>query len=331
MNHRHLVVTTINPPNKAMKALARGCHANDMPFFVIGDTKTPVDFSLVGARYYSIEDQLRAFPLMAKKLPTAHYTRKNIGYLLAIKEGAVEIQETDDDNIPYQEFWEFDSSCGQVEQLRCDDSWYNVYQKFTEKKIWPRGFALGKINMQPQTSLKNAKVNGYIFQGLADGDPDVDALYRLTCELPVDFEQRQPIMLSPGVWCPFNSQNTIFRDAAFPLLYLPSYCSFRMTDIWRSLIAQRCIWELNESVVFHNATVYQERNEHDLLKDFADEVPGYLQNERIAGLLEDCLLDPNDMYRNLIICYEALIKHKIIAAEEGELVRQWCAELQVLT
>lgn len=30
---------------------------------------------------------------------------KNIGYLLAISEGAEVIIETDDDNIPTQEFW----------------------------------------------------------------------------------------------------------------------------------------------------------------------------------------------------------------------------------
>jgi hypothetical protein len=34
-----------------------------------------------------------------------------------------------------------------------------------------------------------------------------------------------------------------------PLLYLPSHCCFRMTDIWRSFIAQRCLWELGHWVV----------------------------------------------------------------------------------
>ena len=37
------------------------------------------------------------------------------------------------------------------------------------------------------------------------------------------------------------------------LMYLPSTCTFRMTDIWRSLIAQRCLWELGQGVVFHAA------------------------------------------------------------------------------
>jgi len=330
MNKRYLVVTTINPPNKILHSLAEGCSAHKIPFIIVGDTKSPPGFAIEGARYYGIEDQLREFPTMAKQLPTAHYTRKNIGYLLAIRDGACEIQETDDDNIPYESFWRSAAEGQSVEKLSCDDNWYNVYRQFTEHKTWPRGFALSKVKQQPAFRIENTHVEGHIFQGLADQNPDVDALYRLTCELPVDFEQRAPLMLAPGVWCPFNSQNTIFKKSAFPLLYLPSYCSFRMTDIWRSFVAQRCLWELGESVVFHNSTVYQERNEHDLLKDFADEVPGYLQNERIAGLLEKCSLDAGDMYSNLIICYETLIKHDIVGAQEYELVTQWCAELQRL-
>lgn len=330
MNDRFLIVTTINPPNAVLQSLAQGCGDQNMPFIVIGDTKSPVDFALEGARYYNIQDQLKAFPVFAKHLPTKHYTRKNIGYLIAIKEGATEIQETDDDNIPYQSFWQFDSTPQTVDRLSCDDNWCNVYQQFTERKIWPRGFALNKVNAHPQVKLESVNAQGYIFQGLANQNPDVDALYRLTCELPVDFQDRSPVMLAPGIWCPFNSQNTIFKQAVFPLLYLPSFCSFRMTDIWRSLVAQRCLWELGESVVFHNATVYQERNEHDLLKDFADEVPGYLHNEQITRLLEDCVLDPQDMYRNLMICYEALIKHEIVGAQEHSLLKQWCVELQRL-
>ena len=74
-----------------------------------------------------------------------------------------------------------------------------------------------------------------IQQGLADENPDVDAIYRLVLPLPVQFETGRRIALKRGVWSPFNSQNTAWWPDAFPLLYLPAYCSFRMTDIWRKL------------------------------------------------------------------------------------------------
>ena len=48
-----------------------------------------------------------------------------------------------------------------------------------------------------------------------------------------------------------------------------------MTDIWRSFVAQRILQENDWAVLFHAPTVSQERNEHDLMRDFADEVPGY--------------------------------------------------------
>jgi hypothetical protein len=40
-----------------------------------------------------------------KFLPSKHYARKNLGYLIAIKNGAEIIIETDDDNIPEKNFW----------------------------------------------------------------------------------------------------------------------------------------------------------------------------------------------------------------------------------
>ena len=84
-----------------------------------------------------------------------------------------------------------------------------------------------------------------------------------------------------------------------------------MTDIWRSFVAQRCIWEIGGAVVFHSSTVRQDRNEHSLLRDFEDEVPGYLLNNRIRLALEALSLDDKDMLRNVTRCYEALVKEKL--------------------
>jgi hypothetical protein len=112
-------------------------------------------------------------------------------------------------------------------------------------------------------------------------------------------------------------------------MYLPSFCSFRMTDIWRSFIAQRCLWEFAEGVVFHGPEVEQERNPHNLLEDFADEVPGYLQNARIAEILEGLHLRPgaSEVEGNLLTCYEALVKVGIFPEAELSLLRAWLGDL----
>jgi len=328
---RALVVTTISSPNNTLRLLAEGAKAHNVHFLIIGDTKTPADFELRHTEYLSIAEQVKRFPEFCSVLPTKHYARKNVGYLAAIAQGATEIQETDDDNVPYPEFWQRLPDRFTVDAIAADKScaWFNVYSRFTETKIWPRGYPLQYLQTKTSQDRKavSRTTSGLIVQGLANGNPDVDAVFRLTKELPVSFQNQQPVMLGEGVWCPFNSQNTIFRWEAFPLLYLPSNCSFRMTDIWRSFVAQRCLWETGEGVVFQSATVYQERNEHDLLRDFADEVPGYLLNDRIRCALENCSIDKRDLLSSLSLCYESLVKKDLLPKSELPIVAAWRAQL----
>ena len=323
MSSRALVVTTINRPNEALRALAAGATSHTIPFFIAGDSKSPADFSLPGAEFVSLAEQHARFPAFSRALPSAHYVRKNIGYLLAFKARVEEVQETDDDNIPQDDFWKPAGNNLDVEVVRTETGWFNVYSLFSDEVIWPRGFPLQYLNRPSSFRLEPAEQISYVEQGLADENPDVDAIYRLTRTLPLTFKRRKAVILPLGVWCPFNSQNTVFKRPAFPLLYLPSCCSFRMTDIWRSLVAQRCLWELKSGVLFHSATVRQDRNEHSLLRDFEDEIPGYLLNDKMRIALEPLSLDSKDMMRNLRLCYEALITAKLISADELPILREW--------
>jgi hypothetical protein len=106
-----------------------------------------------------------------------------------------------------------------------------------------------------------------------------------------------------------------------------------MTDIWRSFVAQRCLWELGLSVVFHAPDMVQERNPHNLLSDFRQEVPGYLDNDRVRNLLEGLSLSsaPNAVGANLHRCYEALVAGRIVPKEEMELVEGWLADVANVT
>ena len=131
--------------------------------------------------------------------------------------------------------------------------------------------------------------------------------------------------------CPFNSQNTTWFKETFALLYLPSYCSFRMTDIWRSFIAQRILWTCGWGVLFHNSTVRQERNDHSLMGDFKDEISGYVNNLEIMNTLTQLDLAPglDAISHNLLRCYEALIEKKFIESAELPLVESWLSDLQL--
>jgi hypothetical protein len=147
--------------------------------------------------------------------------------------------------------------------------------------------------------------------------------------LPQSFRRDRRVAFAEGSWCPFNSQNTTWWSDAFPLLYLPAYCSFRMTDIWRSFVAQRVAWEQGWSVLFHEPTVRQERNEHNLMRDFRDEVPGYLHNDSIREALAALKLAPGveRLGENLLTCYECLVEMSLVGREELPLLSAWLEDL----
>ena len=289
-----IVITTINYPTRAVVEIARDCSKLNAEFVLIGDKKSPTDFHQGGATYLDIVAQRKSGFRYAEIAPDRHYARKNIGYLHCMREGTTVLIETDDDNIPLPAFWDERNRIVKARSIeKTSDSaatWVNVYSCFTDKMIWPRGLPLEYISNSSSVfmNLPLREVYCPIQQGLADENPDVDAIYRLTSALPFNFEPRDGVALC-GDWCPFNSQNTTWWPEAFPLLYLPFYCSFRMTDIWRSFVAQRIAYLNGWNILFHRATVTQERNEHNLLKDFEDEIPGYLNNEKIRQLLEDVI------------------------------------------
>ena len=341
------VITTIQKPTFSVKKFYRQfLEIQGAQLIVIGDAKGPENYIIDGRnslseeneviKFFSLEKQLQSNLQLARKLPTGHYARKNIGYLAAISLGAECIFETDDDNAPMNG-WAVRSEMIHSPRIvfpleTLKGCWVNAYRYFTDQNIWPRGFPLDEINTKPPFIDIEGDASGFfkrapIQQALVNNSPDVDAVWRLTQDRTFEFENRDSVYISPGSWCPFNSQSTWWWPDAYPLLYLPSNCSFRMTDIWRSFIAQRCLWALGVGVVFHGPEVFQQRNEHNLMKDFQDEVPGYLNNARIAEVLESLSLTgtPVDDIRN---CYRALVEEAIFPEEELSLVDCWLTDLE---
>ena len=326
-----LVVTTIAKPQRVLRALASGCQKHQWDFVVVGDAASPRNFNLTGCDYYSLRRQRQTGFKTAKRCPGGHYARKNIGYLLAIREGAGVIVETDDDNFPEKDFWQAREKIRTVKILK-KTGWVNIYSYFSDSRIWPRGLPLtcisNKISNKDLTQAKG--ICCPIQQGLANDNPDVDAIYRLVLPLPQRFNNLKDIALGKGAWSPFNSQNTGWWKEAFALLYLPSYCSFRMTDIWRSLVAQRIAWENNWSILFYPPTVTQKRNKHNLLKDFTDEIPGYLRTETIEKTLSELSIKKgvNNIPDAMRLCYKHLVRKNIFDKRELWLLESWLGDLE---
>ena len=237
---------------------------------------------------------------------------RNLGYLYAVKNGANLILDTDDDNFPKADF-AMDLSLNIEGRYIENNDWINIYSHFSKDNIWPRGLPLDHIKNKGEIQKIGHKEECHIQQFLADKDPDVDAIFRLVFDHESSFLKSDPVILGNNTWTPFNSQNTIFFEKCFPLLYLPSFVSFRMTDIWRSFVAL-AVRKVNPfSISFMNATVDQYRNEHDLMRDFEDEICGYLENKNIKATLLNSLEKINEsipMSTAVKVCIKALIDTK---------------------
>ena len=327
MSASWVVITSIAPPTGAVRAFSQ---LPGWELVVVGDRKTPPDWAAPGARYLSVDAQLESDWKLSALLPWNHYCRKNVGYLHALAAGADRIAESDDDNVPLEGFL---SSV--EEQLECEawtgSPWVNVYRFFSDDLVWPRGYPLELIREQAaETSALQGSYRCPVQQFLADGDPDVDAVYRLTVGKDDHRFRDGTVALAPGAYTPFNSQSTLWFPVAFPLLYLPSHVSFRMTDIWRSFVAQACLHALGAHLAYHGPGVRQDRNVHDLLRDFRDEVPGYLANTKIVDVLRALALDGGEeaVAANLLTCYRALVEAGHVPAEELPLVEAWLEDVQ---
>lgn len=316
--NNYCVITTVNKPTRAIEILHNHFGEN---LIIVADKKTPLDWNYNGVGTVGEwTNKLYA--------PDNHYARKNVGYLAAMKKGATLIYDTDDDNIP-NENWKI-----RTENVFVSDSgnigWYNVYTAFN-KQCWPRGFSLRHINKKVLVFNAGRNSISSIQQGLADGEPDVDAIYRLTRADKIFFEEKESIKLQMMSWCPFNSQSTWWFPKAYPLMYLPVNASFRMTDIWRSFVGQRCLWEIGEGVTFHSPSeVFQDRNEHDLLKDFEDEIPGYLNNDKIVDILSELKLKSGieNICDNMRTCYQAIVDQNILPEMEMRSLNSWIKDYE---
>ena len=187
------VTTTIFPPTTTIKQIAS---LSDWCLVIAGDKKAPKDYQVSGrAIYLSPADQERMPFATGKLLRWNHFGRKNLGFLYALQHGARWVYDTDDDN-------ELQSlSAGiplprpnaLIDEVETQFKLYNLYpQMSTAPSSWPRGFPLESIKDRRTWNSSFTRRRWparpcRVVQSLADHDPDVDGIYRLTQPLPFVF------------------------------------------------------------------------------------------------------------------------------------------------
>jgi hypothetical protein len=206
---------------------------------VVGDRKSPPEYKS-RAVYLSPDDQERLPFATLAETPWNHFGRKNLGYLYAIQHGARMIYDVDDDNqltVPISALAALHNVATRNDTHtigHTDGVWhhlFNPYPEFAppgEALMWPRGFPLDAIhdsrtyNLTTVRWMPRPKSHVGLVQLLADVDPDVDAIYRLSQGVPVSFTKRTGTTVVPrGVMSPCNGQALVALQSSFWALNLP--------------------------------------------------------------------------------------------------------------
>lgn len=332
------IITTIQSPTPGIVRIADHTQNSLDELIVIGDRRTPEDWACYKSTFISLNDSSTRDFMISRELPIDSYTRKMLGYLHAARKEHSHIRETDDDNIPNEAFFGVATTPLSARLPAGEAEWINPYAFFTDRFIWPRGFPLELVrNSFSETSTRQVDTSGSslgVIQALANGDPDVDAIYRLTGPRleNVEFEQNAPLLIPETAFTPFNSQVTTWPIQLLPLMYLPMTCSFRMTDIWRSFIAQHLMRRVGACLFFTSPAVRQDRNPHNLLRDFSEEIEGYLGYQRFVDVLKTSPLtnDEVSLQEDLRVVYEHLIVHGFFAEDELRLLNAWIEDVNSL-
>ena len=221
---------------------------------IVSDTKIPAPYE-TGWREGEGNDEVVVLTTkiqeamdspFVRTIPWSHFGRKNIGYLYAIMHGACVIWDFDDDNM--LKFWipgaapakapSLDAVVGMIASNEATvvdvlqpqgHNWptYNPYPVLGAPNLpsWPRGLPLADIKKEQcsNTTVMNTKLQVKsiaVLQSLAEVQPDVDAIYRLTMSMPRPFafkrtDETRPLMIPSGVLTPYNAQATLHFESAY--------------------------------------------------------------------------------------------------------------------
>ena len=273
-----IVTTTINPPTKAIKKFDA---LSDWELVVIGDLKTPKDYHLDRGIYVTPEMQEAFDKELSDDIGWNCIQRRNFGLLWANQLNADIIAVIDDDNIP-TENWGQNLLLAQESDVNYYETELPAFDPIGATNyphLWHRGYPLQLLAKRDYSQKSKKKVTADIQADFWNGDPDIDAICRMEhapeCTFDASF-----FPMTANKMAPFNSQNTFITKKVLKDYFLFPHVG-RMDDIWAAYYVQA----KNNTVVFHEASVYQDRNIHDLIKDMKQEYMGYENNLKMVNEL----------------------------------------------
>ena len=354
---RWAVMTTIFA---ATEAVRRQVRLPGWCLVIVGDKKTPHEYDTgwipgignTAVVFLNEKEQRKLTSRFVEAIPWNHFGRKNIGYLYAVAHGAEVIWDFDDDNM-LKYFIEGAAPEGapslntavpsspSIRALLPDSHSHptlNPYPFLGAESLpsWPRGLPLVDIKVKKCSNftLKDVKVDTEsigVLQSLADHQPDLDAIYRITMPNPFFFKrssETKPLLVPKQVLTPYNAQATLHFKKSFWALLLPCTVHGRVSDIWRSYFSQRLFWQTNLRFGFlPRPLVVHQRNDHNNLGDLNGEQDLYMKSEHLVKFLGSWSGTVNTLPELIEELWIALYEHDYIGAKDVELVQLWLNSL----
>jgi len=269
-----IVTTTINPPTEAIEKFQS---MKDWDLVVIGDRKTPA-YKLARGIYVSPEEQEKYDPALSEAIGWNCIQRRNMGLLFAHDMKADIVAVVDDDNIPLNG-WGENLLVGkdvEVNYYTTDIPAFDPVGATNHSQIWHRGYPLQLLPKRDYSNKSVRKVKVDVQADFWNGDPDIDAICRMEHAPECNFDS-SVFPIAANKIGPFNSQNTFLSGDCLKDYFLFPHVG-RMDDIWAAYYIQAKGFQ----VVWHKASVYQQRNVHDLVRDMQAEYCGYENNLKLV-------------------------------------------------
>lgn len=203
-----------------------------------------------------------------------------------------------------------------------------IFMGASHHDSWPRGFPIDELpNNFVKGLLDTTEVGDLsyssigVIQSLCNGDPDTDAVFRMTRPGSTNFTFERSakslsLLIPSNAYSPYNAQATTHLYNAFWGLYLPITVPGRVTDIWRSYITQRIMKDVGLHVMYTPPIVRHERSAHDYLSDFVAESDLYDKTTKLSS-------DASELPERIFELWVGLYEHDYLGLHDVEAAREW--------
>ncbi|KFH71702.1 hypothetical protein MVEG_01997 [Podila verticillata NRRL 6337] len=256
---------------------------------VVAETNTPKDWACGSCLFLSAEEQQCLGFGIVPATPFKSYSRKNVGYLWAIKQGATTVFDIDDDNLPSSKGFVFDSPTESFvvfdsKDAACRSINFNAH--FGAPDIWPRGYPLTESHQTTSAHYLHS------YGSLPEPARSVAAPASIDSARSGD-----------------GAEEGLREDQLLPRVSHNPVVSLQLCGSWRGYWVQRLLWYIDDSLAFTATAVEQTRSPvHNFLEDFKHDRKINTNPVRLTKFLTKWTSTSRDLETRIVELMDAMSK-----------------------